>query len=99
MKRKLGWWGLGVGAMSALMTAGLVATGCTITTTGEPFDAGSYDGNGGSQPPAAACNECLFQECAGAWSVCQNDSECLQIYACATRPGCDQKCVNDCFCN
>jgi hypothetical protein len=80
---------------------GLAGSGCTIVTSDAPLDGGFFDGasnDDSATPPPNGCNECLFQQCAGSWSVCQNDPECLLIYACATKPGCDQSCVNNCFC-
>jgi hypothetical protein len=78
----------------------LTGLGCTVVTSDQPLDGGLFDGHIDTDTgaPANACNECLFQQCAGAWAVCQNNSECLLTYACATKPGCDQACINDCFC-
>ena len=95
-------------AGAALVAAS--AGGCTVTT-GSPLDGGDFDGSittplppendsgGTTTPPTGGCNECLFQQCSGSWTVCQNDPECLAIYTCATTtPSCDQNCINNCFC-
>jgi hypothetical protein len=98
-KKRLGWVGLGVVGLGAILLGlGVLGTGCTIVSSDEPLDGGFYDGNVEAAVPTTACNECLFQQCSGAWAVCQNQSECLLIYACATKQGCDQSCINACFC-
>jgi hypothetical protein len=88
---------------AAVVAVGLAGSGCTVVTNDEPLDGGFFDGNSSTPDetgaPTNACNECLFQQCAGSWAVCQNNQECLLIYACATKPGCDQQCINDCFCS
>jgi hypothetical protein len=35
-------------------------------------------------PPPQTCNECLFQQCSGQYTVCQGDPNCQAIYQCAT---------------
>jgi hypothetical protein len=85
---------------AALGSLAVIATeGCTVVVSDEPLEGGVFDGNLGDETPLTnGCNECLFQQCAGSWAVCQNDTECLAIYACATKPNCDQRCIDDCFC-
>jgi len=82
---------------------------CTVSVgDGEPgsfdFDAGRTDTSAPpiTTPPTTdagnlACNSCLFQGCSGQHAVCQGSAECLAIYQCATKAGCDQACVNQCF--
>ncbi len=94
------WFGVVVVATASALIA--ASGGCTIVTSDTPLDGGSFDGNTSSNTdsgttPATGCNECLFQQCAASWSVCQNQTECLAIYTCATKPGCDQQCVTACF--
>jgi hypothetical protein len=99
--------GFSVGALAAAALGVLAfsAQGCTVTlvdTTdgGDPFDTGAPDAakdTAADAPPVNQCNECLFQQCSGQWAVCQQTAECLAIYQCATKPNCDQNCVNACF--
>jgi len=81
---------------------------CTVSVgdgSGLDFDGGRSDSaspspSTSSTPPPtgnATCNSCLFQGCSGQHSVCQSNAECLAIYQCATKAGCDQACVNSCF--
>lgn len=60
------------------------------TDSGPKADGG--DGGGGN-----ACYECLGNQCTGQWGACASNADCLTIYTCATKTGCDQNCVNDCF--
>ena len=96
---------LGLLAGAALIGVSLGA--CTLTISeGDPipfnFDAGSREAasptpSATGAPTNLACNGCLFQGCSGQHAVCQASSECLAIYQCATKVGCDQACVNSCF--
>lgn len=81
---------------------------CTVSVgdgSGLDFDGGRTDSASPSPSSSttptptgnATCNSCLFQGCSGQHSVCQSSAECLAIYQCATKAGCDQACVNACF--
>lgn len=95
-----------VSASTAVLFAatliGVSLGACTVSVgDGTPidFDAGGFDT---ARPPVSnpgnvACNSCLYQGCSGQHSLCQSNSECIAIYQCATAPGCDQNCVNNCF--
>ena len=82
------------GGMSLLATEG-----CTVTTGNGPidFDSGRADSLAPPPPGNAACNGCLFQQCGGQWAVCQQSDECMAIYQCAIKTGCDGTCVRGCY--
>jgi hypothetical protein len=89
--------------MGGLLAA--ISQGCTITTSDKPLDdagfpTGDDDGSTGTTPTANDCNECLFAQCGGQWSVCQNNADCRNIYQCATTPGGMGECSTStcCFC-
>ena len=65
--------------------------------TGTPTPPKNDSGVTVTPPGNQACNSCLFQGCSGQHAVCQGNSECIAIYQCATKTGCDQACVNECF--
>lgn len=99
---------LGLGAPLGFAIAALVATaseGCTITTGDSGLDGGGYNGNNNSDADTGTgnvCYQCLFQQCSGSWTVCQNDAECLATYMCATNCASaanPQECVNACYCD
>lgn len=86
------------------------AQGCTVSVgPGTPSDGGcdpffsncseggADAGGDSSKPPPNPCNECLFGQCSGQWAVCQQNADCMTIYQCATKTGCDQNCVNGCY--
>jgi len=101
--------GLGVGLALVLGGAmAYVSQGCTIVASDAPLDDGGLFSEGGGDVPqsdggaqneggASACDECLFQSCAGQWAVCQQSSECMAIYFCSTAASCDQNCIDNCF--
>ncbi len=96
------WLGLGAPlAVVAAFVAALTAQGCTIVVSDAPLDGGTFNGNVDAQPGPVdnACNECLFQQCAGSWAVCQNQSNCFGIYTCALACNGSQTCINACFCS
>ena len=99
----------GIGALSGLavtLAAALGMTvmsqGCTVTSSDTPLDGGLFTGDdsgggGGATTDgstAISCNQCLFQQCTGQWSLCTASAECMAIYTCATAPGGN---VNTCF--
>ncbi len=90
-------------ASGGLAFAAMSAEGCTISSgNGDAsdfsFDSGSSGNDGGTGTQGnPACNSCLFQGCSGQWAVCQQSTECISIYQCATKAGCDQNCVTQCF--
>jgi hypothetical protein len=95
---RVGWLGLAAGAVGGVLVA-LTSQGCTIVTSDAPLDGGDFDGDfNNDSGGATGCNECLFDQCAGNWTVCQNNTECRAIYTCATAPNIDQAGVNACFC-
>jgi hypothetical protein len=81
---------------------GLLAVGsqgCTVTASDQPLDGGiTNPGDDSSIPSANDCNECLFEQCSGQWSVCQNSADCRAIYECAIKPGTTAQGVGTCFC-
>src|SRR5512140_672032 len=93
------WLGFGAPLVATVgFVAAVSAQGCTVVLSDAPLDGGDFDGN----VDAAAtnvCNECLFQQCAGNWAVCQNQSECAAIYSCAIACAGNQSCINACFCS
>jgi hypothetical protein len=98
--------GITLASMCGLVLA--ASQGCTVTVgPGSDIDSGPCGifgcNDGGADtsteaaPPPNKCNECLFGQCSGQWAVCQQSTDCMAIYQCATAPNCDQACVNKCF--
>ncbi len=98
-------WTAALGMVAVGGVAALASQGCTVTAiTGPLTDGGfNFDTNPPPQPDSSAdqaapaqCNECLFQQCSGQYTVCQGDPNCRAIYQCAIAPGAD---VTKCICN
>src|SRR5437016_457484 len=66
--------------------------GTDANTPDSGTDSGTDSAADTSTPPVNACNECLFGQCSGQWTVCMNNADCQAIYACATAPGCSGNC-------
>jgi hypothetical protein len=93
--------GLGLAGLAAAALLG--AQGCVITVT-DSGDSGTtyYDqfvpaDSGSDAPVTNQCNECSYQQCSGQFAACQSQNDCASIYQCATKPNCDQNCVNSCY--
>jgi hypothetical protein len=81
-----------VAIVGAVGIAGVLvasAEGCTVLVNDQPPDDASTG--------VSSCDECQYQTCIGQWAVCGNSAECMAIYTCATAPGCDQNCVDQCY--
>ena len=98
------WFTPPVAALMGATLIGVSLGACTVSVgEGDPnydWDTGRRDTSTTPTPTPVgnvACNSCLFQGCSGQHAVCQGNSECLAIYQCATKAGCDQACVNTCF--
>ena len=93
-------------ALAGLAAATLFgAQGCVVTITDSNDGSTDFDqfvpadsGKDASDAQAPnQCNACSYQQCSGQFAACQSQSACASIYQCATKPNCDQNCVNSCF--
>src|SRR5258708_6841699 len=82
-----------VGGAALLGTMAAMSEGCTVITTSGPLDGGPVIDTDAATT-SRACNECLFQQCTGVWTVCESSPQCFAIYTCSTADGAD---VNKCF--
>jgi hypothetical protein len=82
---------LGAVAAALAIAGGLAvaAQGCTVLVNDTPPDDASTG--------VSSCSECQYQTCIGQWAVCGQSAECMAIYTCATAPGCDQNCIDQCY--
>lgn len=93
--------GLGLAGLAAAALFG--AQGCVVTITDGGDSSTDFDqyvppGDSGSDAPVVnQCNACSYQQCSGQFAACQSQNDCASIYQCATKPNCDQNCVNSCY--
>jgi hypothetical protein len=96
---KLGSWLAILGCVGVTVTASIASQGCTATVAagnGSGDDTGDDTGGDSGTPITQedsgsvpnACNECLYGQCAGLYSICVGDTGCLAIYECATAASC-----------
>ncbi|WP_394849463.1 hypothetical protein LZC95_18705 [Pendulispora brunnea] len=97
-------------ALSAILFGGIAVfstQGCTVTTSNDPIDGGDWEpwdgrdaGNGNFR---ATCEGCAFDWCRQQWAVCQDDTNCHNIYTCSL--ACDKfndptqynQCTQSCY--
>ncbi len=95
--------GFGLAALSAAALFG--AQGCVVTITDTTDGSTTFDQfvptdsgkDGAVDSGVNQCNACSYQQCSGQFAACQSQNDCASIYQCATKPNCDQTCVNNCY--
>jgi hypothetical protein len=97
---KLGNWFAVAGSLGLFAAVAASAPGCTVTSS-DNLDGGFFGGDGSSEQDSgladfSVCANCLNPYCAGNFSVCTTNGDCISILRCAlqcTTTACVGACI------